>query len=357
MDNVTPYITTGILKSKEVFKDIINAVNNYLLTDLIPIGEESTYYEDHCQELVLGQYDVYTPKGTRVIAYHPGEEYDNGERLNWDNYWSGLYPEAIKINTYGGYSSTTMFNCHGYAWHVSERVLSNTSEYRVIGQGSNQNTYWNDGSYKWLKRITYPWHSSSPDYPGKVSYFPLDIDHSAVIANPDSYPYGWVISKWSEGPLMCHAPEECPSADTTSSLAIDCYILNPNHITGAINPPLCKNTERTFSTDITHLPQALNWTQSGPVTYVSKTDSTYTVKGSGIGSAKVKLKISTLSGFKWSDSIQFQAIDKPLISNQMVDGNAYYYGMGVSPGSHWLSFVPYPDYGSITDTWTVPSGI
>ena len=185
-------------------------------------------------------------------------------------------------------------------------------------------------------------------------------NHSAVIANPVSYPSGWVISKWGDGPLMCHAPDNCPYYVTVppTVLTVDVYHLNPNHITGNINPPLCKNTERTFSTDITHLPQALTWTKSGQIAYVGQTDSTYTVKGTGNGTSRVTLNINTLSGFQWSDYIEFQAIDKPIISDQRVDGNPYQYGMGVRPGvGHWLTFVPYPNYGSISDTWTVPSGI
>ncbi len=49
MDIAMPYITTGILISKDVFKEINNAVNNYLLNDLKPISEESTDFEVNIQ--------------------------------------------------------------------------------------------------------------------------------------------------------------------------------------------------------------------------------------------------------------------------------------------------------------------
>ena len=126
MDNVTAYITTGILKSRDVFKEINNIVNNYLLSVLRPISNESTYYEDNIQESLAE--NVYTPKGRIVIAAIQSELYSPVDRANMDNQALLAYPGAILINTYGGHSATSRFNCHGYAWHISERGLSNTSE-------------------------------------------------------------------------------------------------------------------------------------------------------------------------------------------------------------------------------------
>ena len=124
MKIVTPYITTGILKSRDVFKEINNTVNNYLLNDLRPISEESTYFEDNSQESV--QADVYTPKGYLVGATIEGEMTEEA-RANLDSYYVSRYRNAILIPTYGEYggeelSSTNRFNCHGYAWHVSEHA-------------------------------------------------------------------------------------------------------------------------------------------------------------------------------------------------------------------------------------------
>ena len=288
--------------------------------------------------------DICTPKGDNVEAYKRSE-WSDYYRGYWDNYYSNLYPNATKINTYGGYSSTLKFNCHGYAWHVSERELSDTADYRWIGlyQDSDEDIYWTSGSYTEI---------SSPVKGGKVSY--VSVDHSAIIADPSVYGTGWFVSKWGDGPLMRHAYNYSPYTSTN----LKYYKLNPHDITGDINPPLCNNAIRTFKTDINHMPQALYWTQDGHIAYDSKTDSTYTVKGSGVGTANVYLTINTQSGFTWSSNPKtFQAIDKPLISNQMVDGSTYIYGMKISTGSHWLTFVPYPNYGSISDTWTVPSGI
>ncbi len=99
MDLVTPYITTGILKSRAIFKEINNSVSNYLSGNLIPISEESTYYEDNIRESV--QANVYTPKGYVVYATIE-DEMTETDRTNEDNYYSSNYPLATKINTYGG---------------------------------------------------------------------------------------------------------------------------------------------------------------------------------------------------------------------------------------------------------------
>ncbi|MEI6048442.1 MAG: T9SS type A sorting domain-containing protein [Bacteroidota bacterium] len=47
-------------------------------------------------------------------------------------------------------------------------------------------------------------------------------------------------------------------------------------------------------------------------------------------------------------------VGTPQISNQRVDGNTYYPGYQICPGSHYLSVTP---LGGGTATWTVPSGI
>jgi hypothetical protein len=376
MDNVTPYITTGILKSKEVFKDIINAVNNYLLNDLRPISEEFTYFEDHSQVLLLGQYVTKTPKGYTVLqATHPSETWSPEYRAAQDIIWLQPYTGAILINTYGGHSSTPMFNCHGYAWHVSERGLSDTAEYRLFG---GEDIYWtdngvNNSSYKqFSQQLTYPFPVGTlpPAYPGKVFY--VSLNHSVVIANPDSFPPPpnnqqdvKVISKWANGPLVVHTPGNCPYSTNPMSLAV--YHLNP--ILTGITSLLCNYDQRTFTTDITSLPAgALKWTHGTLITGVGADNAyQYTIRGLGAGATNstfVQLETSTPSLYgstrvrTWYGQKTFKVSKKPTISDQRVDGNTYQYGMGVRPGvGHWLTFVPYPNFESISDTWTVPSGI
>ncbi|MDF1576806.1 MAG: hypothetical protein P1P86_16595, partial [Bacteroidales bacterium] len=66
------------------------------------------------------QDNVYTPKGAQVDVVYIAGEWEDSIRHKFDSIAMALYPNATKINTYVGYSTTKLFNCHGYAWHVSE---------------------------------------------------------------------------------------------------------------------------------------------------------------------------------------------------------------------------------------------
>ena len=370
MDIVMPYITTGILISKDVFKEINNAVNNYLLNDLRPISEESTDFEVYYSQ-IRGQYDVKTPKGSDVLAYYSSSEgWTEKERSDEDDEYKDAYPEAILIPTYGDYegkllSSTTRFNCHGYAWHGSEYVIYDTNEYRNMGWEVEIKKYWEDRSYKKFDEIPYP-HYLNGAYPAKVSYTPFgDCDHSAVVANPEyfegynEYEPGWVISKWATGPLMCHHPYECPKRYTNSLDLLKYYRLDPYPIEGSTDD-LCHPEERTFTTDLTDMPEGtLTWTHGPHVTHVPGTHP-YKYKvvksPSSNGNSFVEIDISTLTGFSWSDRIDFYA-GTPVITNQKVDGYGYCYGMQICPGWHCLSVTPLGGSSACTTTWTVPPGI
>lgn len=368
MDNVTSYITTGILISRDVFKEINIAVNNYLLTDLRSIGEESTYYEDNIRVSV--QANVYTPKGHTVYGTID-DEMTETERVNMDIAYSSTYPLAMKINTYGGHSSTNLFNCHGYAWHVSEIGLSHTEDYRNIG---GEDIYWKDysngRSYIRVDSLHYPRKTSPPPtYPGKIYYY--SRNHSTVIANRDSFPSDSLyklklISKWANGPLMIHYPDYCPFSPpydgNPNPLSIVVYHLNPK-IFGETTT-LCNSVQRTFTTDITNMPTGtLEWTHGNYLNAVGA-DNTYqyTVVGPGAGNTFVKIETTTPSLYgstrveTWNGTKTFKINMTPEIGNQKVDGSTYYYAQQICPGGHWLSFVPYGGTGT-TDTWTVPSGI
>ncbi len=202
----------------------------------------------------------------------------------------------------GGHSSTNLFNCHGYAWHVSERVLSNTSEYRWINE---EQIYWEDTEHSYNcvdTLVEFPFVTDPPSYPGKISYMPIGREHSAVLANSDSFPSSSpnnvkLISKWADGPLMVHYPDYCPFYlyQIYGTLFLNVYHLNPK-IYGETTT-LCNSTQRTFTTDITNMPTGtLKWTP-GPYLNASSADNTYqyTVRGPGSGSTYVKLETSTPS--------------------------------------------------------------
>lgn len=93
---------------------------------------------------------VTTPRGSIVAAWIT-DEMSIFDRIYYDSYFQSVYPNAEQIITYGNYSSTNRFNCHGYAWYMSENE-DTLSDPRWIGLfGDNppdpEYTYWQDGSY------------------------------------------------------------------------------------------------------------------------------------------------------------------------------------------------------------------
>jgi hypothetical protein len=147
--------------------------------------------------------DITTPNGSIVAAWIM-DDMSISSKAYSDSYWSSVYPNAQMLPTFDGYSSTYRFNCHGYAWHMSE--LSNPlSSARWIGRDNaiDEDIYWTDGSYIEV---------SAPTYPAKVTW-PESINHSAITTDQP----GWFISKWGAVPLMRHKWDDTPYAPYSSS--------------------------------------------------------------------------------------------------------------------------------------------
>lgn len=102
-----------------------------------------------------------------------------------------LYPLATELNPP---SATFDYNCHGYAWHVSEG-----GSYRWIGcypwEKEDEDEYWKDASYIKLK---------NESEATKISYW--KDNHSAIQTSTQ----GVYISKWGAWPLMRHARDYGP---------------------------------------------------------------------------------------------------------------------------------------------------
>ncbi len=163
--------------------------------------------------------DVCTPKCSNVVAWVIGDALTASLKSYNDNYYENAYPNIDIINTNGGYSTTKKFNCHGYAWHVSDGGSNRWIGY-YIGN-TDEYIYWNDGGYT---EVGYE------PYPGKVSY--ALSDHSAIT----TYQAGWFISKWGDKVLARHRWNDCPYP----SAVLKYYKLNFS-ITGS--SLLCNNDE------------------------------------------------------------------------------------------------------------------
>jgi hypothetical protein len=139
---------------------------------------------------------VYTPKSTSV---------NGGIWSEYGSYWIDLmsqdaltnYPNADYLD-----SPTATYNCHSYAWNMTE-----DGETCWINVGNSSSlAYANDGSY-----VTTGWGSTE-----KIFY--NSDDHSAIKVS--GY---YVISKWGSGPLMGHDVLYGPYTSMQDQI---CYKLN-----------------------------------------------------------------------------------------------------------------------------------
>lgn len=154
------------------------------------------------------------------------------------------------------------FNCHGYAWHISDGGADRWIGYGYPYDNDPEYGYWQDGSYIEATRT----------YPGKVNW--SSGDHSAITTEYRDT----LISKWNVYPLMKHAWDDSPYG--TSNLKY--YKLNFS-ISGS---DLVCNSNTTYSLSPTP-GGTTNWTNSSNLSFVG---------GSSGTSVTVKTVSSTTSG-------------------------------------------------------------
>lgn len=92
------------------------------------------------------------------------------------------YPNAQKLE-----EATSTYNCHAYAWHISEGGNRVWIGYYTA---TAEDIYWQDGSYIEV---------TNPIKGDKVVY--VNDNHSAVTTSEN----GIVISKWGQWPLLKHS--------------------------------------------------------------------------------------------------------------------------------------------------------
>jgi hypothetical protein len=132
-----------------------------------------------------------TPKCTSILNYYTIAEQSPAWIAATNASVQSQYPNATLI----GNSSTT-YNCHAYAWHMS----NGGSTYWI--DTPSDNTYWDDGSYVEVSAAAAPIAT-------KVSY--ASDDHSAITTTSP----GVFISKWGSGPVMQHASTYTPYNEST----------------------------------------------------------------------------------------------------------------------------------------------
>lgn len=140
---------------------------------------------------------VKTPKGQDVTdSWTIPELLSYQDKLDISDSIALLYPLATEVNAP---SATSIYNCHGYAWHIVE----NGSPIVWIGWNpgiTGEDIYWTGGSYIEV---------SSLDYAQKISY---KGDHSAIKLNGNT-----CRSKWGPWSLVDHPVDYGPDIYNVST--------------------------------------------------------------------------------------------------------------------------------------------
>lgn len=141
---------------------------------------------------------VSTPRGSSVPVWKlVAGDWTTAEARASALYWQSRFPRATVASP-----ATYKYNCHSYAWYQQ----SPSNPYWMgLTNPADEDAYWTDGSYY----LVASGDARSGSLPAgvrtgdKVSY--VNSEHSAVV-----HYFGAFISKWAQGPVMIHLPQDCP---------------------------------------------------------------------------------------------------------------------------------------------------
>ncbi len=207
---------------------------------------------------------VYTPNGTPVTVLI-FNEMSQSQIIATNAQAAAAFPNATIIN-----DASTTYNCHAYAWYLTE--CTGCTNYWMNTPGDDK--YWQDGSYIEI----------SSTEAEKISY--ASDDHSAI----ESVVSGKYDSKWGQWPLMRHNPTYTPY----NSSVLKYYKRNftPPSISG---PDIICSAGSPFTMNNLPSGSTITWSKSSNITMNSSQGSNpcnFSASGSGIGWIK-----ATVSGY------------------------------------------------------------
>ncbi len=171
-------------------------------------------------------YFIKTPTNMDIYSgkLKSGWELSDPEKEALEDYWLYRYGNKITLLS----EATRSYNCHGYAWYMTEV----TEEGEDIWINTPQdNNFWlsnRNASY-----IEVPWQENA-----KVA-FTENADHSAIATDhPDT-----IISKWGQSGLYKHHIDDCIYTPKTG---LKYYKIISPEISGDFSM-LCVNSQQTFS--------------------------------------------------------------------------------------------------------------
>ena len=217
------------------------------------------------QAQTYNYFNAYTPKSTAVQAMSlTSSDLSAGQKAT---------AKADALATYPGITfladATYTYNCHGWAWNMSEG--GSTGWINEYDNSSNPNVYkyWNDGSYVQVC------NEADAD---KIHYY--SGDHSAVKSTVS----GQYESKWGANIRARHAPTNAPVIYNTSYRR---YYASTKITGDATN--LCTGT-RVFSVK-----------NISGVTYSWTTSASLTISGSSTGYSVTVQRNGSSNGAAWAE--------------------------------------------------------
>ena len=139
---------------------------------------------------VIGVSTIYT-KGGKAVEVFFCSDMDSISKVQYNAEYQKEFPNATILA-----SSTAKYNCHSYAWNLSDGGTTvcwiNTL---TTSDSPNVSNYWTDGYY----------YETTEANAKKIHYY--KSDHSAIVSA--TVP-GMYESKWGAMPLMRHAPNYGP---------------------------------------------------------------------------------------------------------------------------------------------------
>jgi len=216
---------------------------------------------------------IKTPTNSNV-SYSYEEEMSQEQIEIYDAYWQNEIEENEWDAEIIG-SSSAQYNCHSYAWHVSD-------EGNLVWINS-PDPYYSGGS------PTYVSSTNTEDSLRKIVYdYEYGGGHSAISTNTENY----VVSKWGCGPLVRHAMYDWPWIGESQPEGADYYEIDIDgdddvNIGGTASETTINISGATYS-----------W--SGDDYYVCGSGSTYvgtvtglkTTSGYPLGDVKVEITSS-----------------------------------------------------------------
>jgi hypothetical protein len=279
-----------------------------------------------CGVFITADYLVIirTPNNSIVPDTYVLDEMSSYDIIMGNNYVEDNYPLAERIS-----DASRRYNCHGYAWHLSEG-----GSYVWIGLETTtaEDIYWTDCSYV----------ETSESLATKVRY---SDNHSAITTSTPNY----YISKWGRLPLVRHHRTYVPPG---YGVPYKFYIrFDPYDIFDIPGPTtLCSTSTQTYT--LSGIPSSISitWSKSSNLNYVS---------GQGTTSYSVRAASSTANTSAWvKATLSTSCSSRVITKNLWIGGPSapslveYPIIFGSSPGL----INAYSSTPGITYHWTIGGG-